>query len=245
MLLKRILATLLCCSLLPSVVDAQTATGSVTVVTDPGGAEVVLEGDIKVSGVTPTTFRQTLIGKYDVTVKRRGYETYRTDIVIDPSRPSRLDIALSPKTRLKAAVRSMFIPGWGQHYAEQTAKGRLFHVLAAGSIAAYLVADHNFDLRYEKYERRRDEFDAAVAEGAGREELDRRLAALTDAQDEAFDYEDYRRISIGAVIGVWSLSVLDALFFFPNDRSVFSVEGVDIQPSASLDRIGLSLSYSF
>lgn len=121
----------------------------------------------------------------------------------------------------------------------------MFHVLAAGSIAAYLVADHNFDLRYEKYERRRDEFDAAVAEGAGREELDRRLAALTDAQDEAFDYEDYRRISIGAVIGVWSLSVLDALFFFPNDRSVFSVEGVDIQPNASLDRIGLSLSYSF
>ncbi len=245
MLLKRILATVLFCSLPGLLAHAQTTTGSVTVESDPGGAEVVIKGDATVAGVTPTTFRQMLIGRYDVTVKKRGYETYRTDVVLDPTRPTRLDIRLSPKTRLKAAVRSMFVPGWGQRYGDQKGKAWLFHVLGAGSIAAYLIADHNFDIKYEKYERRLDEFDAAVADGASREELDRRLDALSDAQDEAFDYEDYRRITIGAAIGVWGLSVLDAMLFSPGDRTAFSVEGVDIQPAADLDQVGLTLSYSF
>lgn len=245
MLLKRILATVLFCSLLPCLAASQTNTGSVTIVSNPGGAEVTLKGDITIAGVTPTTFRQPLIGKYDVIVKRRGYETYKSNVVIDPGQTIRLDMALSPKTRLKAAVRSMFLPGWGQRYGEQNAKGWMFHILAAGSVAGYFIADHNFDIKYDKYERRLDEFDAAVARGASREELDRRLTALTDAQDEAFDYEDYRRVSIGGVIGIWGLSVLDALLFFPDERTAFSVQGVDIEPSADLHQVGLTLSYSF
>ena len=245
MLLKRILATVLFCSLLPCLALAQATTGSVTVVSNPGGAEVVLDGDATLAGVTPTTFHQMLIGRYDVTVRKRGYETYHGEVVLDPTKSTQLEMTLSPKTRLKAAVRSMFLPGWGQRYGDQGTKGWMFHLLAAGSIAGYFVADHNFDIKYNKYEHRRDEYDYAVAHGASREELERRLTALTDAQDDAFDYEDYRRISIGTVIGVWGLSVLDALLFFPNEGTAFSVEGVDIQPNANLNQVGVSLSYSF
>ncbi|MBD3403300.1 PEGA domain-containing protein [candidate division GN15 bacterium] len=245
MLLKRTLATVLICSILPVLIAAQTPSGSVTISSNPGGAEVKLEGEATVAGVTPTTFRHMLIGKYDVTVKKRGYETHHTSVVLDPTQQTRLDIELSPKTRWKAAARSMFIPGWGQHYGEQHGKAWLLHVLAAGSIVGYLVADHNFDIKYEKYERRLDEYDAAVASGAGRDELERRLNALVDAQETAFDHEDYRRISIGAVVGVWGLSVLDALLFFPDERAAISVKGVDVEPSADFNQIGLTLSYSF
>ena len=233
----------MCC--LPLSLSAQTPGGSVTVSSTPAGAEVKLEGDATVAGVTPTTFRQVLIGNYEVIVSKRGYETYKTKITLDPTRHTSLAVTLSPKTNIKAAFRSMIIPGWGQHYGERKTKGILMHVLAAGSIAAYFIADHNFDIKYERFERKRQVYDNAVAAGAGYEELQVLLADLNEAQQEALDKEDIRRISIGTVIGAWGISVLDALFFFPDDRGTFSVKGVDVGPEANLSTIGLQLSVRF
>jgi hypothetical protein len=240
------LTTLVLALLCAAAIRAQeTTAGGLTVRTSPDGAEVTLKGDAVVTGITPTTFHQLLIGTYTVTVKRHGYEKYKSKVVLDPSQQSNLDIKLSPKTRVKAAARSLFIPGWGQYYGEQKGKGLLFTLLAATSVGAFLIADHDFQNKNDLFKAQVNSYDSSVAAGASYADLQRSQSALAGAQKKAYDSENIRRGTLGAIIGVWSLSFLDALLFFPEDHGSFTVKGVSIAPSTQPGTLGLTLSRRF
>ncbi len=246
MLLKRNLTTILVCLLVPWAVQAQDVpAGNITVRSTPPGAEVTLKGDATVTGVTPTTFSQTLIGAYQVELCRYGYEKYTTHMTLDPSKQLALDITLVPKTRLKAAARSLFIPGWGQRYGDQKTKGFFFTVLAAGSVATYLILDNRFRDKFDEFEARRNAFDSARAAGGSYADLQTLQQSLASAQKTAYDAENVRRISIGAVVGLWAFNVLDALLFFPEERGTFTVKGVSVKPTAGNGTFGLALTRGF
>ncbi len=232
-------ALVFCLSLTISLPDE--ALGAVTIVSDPPGGEVTLEGDLTVAGISQTTFDHILIGKYRLTVRRHGYETYKTWVTLDPSQHAQIDVSLSPLTPLKAGGRSLLLPGWGQRYSGQKAKGFIFTLLAASSVAGFFIADHQFDSKYDDFNRMRDAFDAA----ATFQQKERLEPLLKEAQKEAYDAENTRRIAIGAVIGVWALSVVDAVLFFPKERSTFSVKGFKLQPQSGTGDPGLKLSYRF
>ena len=246
-MLKRIftLFLLLCAAALSAPYAQETADGGLIVRSNPEGAEVTVEGDAIVSGVTPTFFQQGLIGQYRVQIKKYGYENYSTRVVLDPSRQMEISIDLSRKTGLKAAVRSLVIPGWGQRYGGQKSKGFLFHLLAAGSVTAYLIADHDFDKKYDRFQQREDAFDSASAAGAGYADMERLYGELVDAQQKAYDAEEVRRVTIGVVAGVWALNLIDALFFFPDEGGTFSVKGLTVTPTADPNNVGLTLSRAF
>lgn len=246
-MLKRIFTVvLLGLSLFPLTVEAQDSTqGGLIVRSSPEGAEVVLKGDAVVAGVTPTFFQHGLVGQYRVEIRKHGYETYKTGVVLDPTRQIEISADLSRKTGFKAAVRSMVFPGWGQRYGDQKTKGLVFHLLAAGSVAAYLITDHDFDNKYERFRDREAAYDSAFAAGGSYADLQRMHEDLLDAQDRAYDAEDIRRISIGAVAGVWALGVIDALFFFPEERGTFTVKGLTVKPTADTESVGLTLSHNF
>jgi len=227
-----------------AVTVAQADSGLVVQSTPPG-ADVRLVGDAVVTGITPVAFRYPLVGEYRLTVEKYGYEAYRTDIVLDPTKQMQMDIKLSRKTGAKAAVRSMFLPGWGQRYTQQRSKGVTFSLLFAGAVAAYFVADHNFDIKNDRFSKRLAEYDASVDRGAGLTELDSRLSALNLAQEDAYDAEDIRRISIGGVVGIWVVNILDALLFSPRERATVSIEGLAISPKADSQGIGITLSRAF
>lgn len=239
---KRILTALVLLLVAPPLHAQDAPPTGLTVRSSPPGADVLLEGEVTVAGVSPTTFEQTLMGDFKVTVKKYLYEKYSTHVTLDPSKQLALDVTLSPKNRFKAAARSLFIPGWGQRYGEQRGKGSLFLFLAAGSAAAYFIADHDFDKKYDRNELRKQAYDSAKANGASYDELVTRHQAWADAQKKAYDAEDVRRITIGAVIGVWGLNVLDALLFFPENRGEITVKGVSIAPSTTSQSFGLVLT---
>ncbi len=246
MTLKRILAICLAMLALPLGAFAQQSnqeTG-VAVVSDPPGAEVVLDGEATITGVSPVQFNQPLIGDYTLRVKRRGWETYTTHLVLDPTKQLNVNVNLSPKTRFKAGVRSFVIPGWGQKYTDQNGKAWLFATLAVGAGVAYLVADNQFDHKYDTYEARLRDYDSIAVDGT-QPELQAAWNRLRSAQDKAYDAENVRRATIGAVIGVWAVNMLDVLFFFPDERGTFSIKGVAIAPEASMDKVGVTLSTNF
>jgi hypothetical protein len=246
MLLKRTLTTLVCLLAIPLALQAQqTATGGLSVRSFPDGAEVSLQGDALVSGITPTLFQQNLVGRYHVVIKRHGYETFTTNITLDPSKLENIDVKLSPKTRVKAAARSLFIPGWGQSYGGQRTKGTLLTILAAGSVGAFLVSDHDFQKKNDRFKASILSFDSSVAAGASRQDLQTLQQSLASNQKRAYDAENVRRATIGVAIGVWSLGVLDALLFFPEDRSVISVKGVSVAPTTASGGFGLVLTKRF
>jgi hypothetical protein len=244
--LKRILTLAALVLMLSLTVSAQTSTGSGIVVrSSPPGAEVILKGDALVTGITPATFQYPLVGEYELTVKRPGYDRYRTHVILDPSQQLQLDIELSRKTGIKAAFRSLFIPGWGQWYTEQKTKSFAFSLLFVGAVTSYFAADHRFDDKEATFIQRRTEYDEAVQDGVSRAELVQRHSALVSAQDDAYDAEDTRRLTIGCVAGVWGLNVLDALLFTPRENAIFSVKGISVAPATGADFAGITLSSRF
>ncbi|MBN1211257.1 MAG: PEGA domain-containing protein [candidate division Zixibacteria bacterium] len=246
MLLKRILTACLLFVLLPVILNAQgTALGNFTVKSSPAGAEVTLKGEAVVVGITPTVFQQPLFGEYRVDVKRFGFEKYSTRVMLDPSKPQELTVTLTPKTRIKAAVRSLVVPGWGQLYAEQRTKSFFFNLLAVGSVAAYLIADNDYNDKYDDLTASERAYDSTIIHGGSYADIRTSYLNLRDNREEAYDAETIRRITIGAVIGAWSLSVLDALFFFPQESGTFSVKGLALKPETGSGTIGLTLTKSF
>ncbi len=216
--------------------------GSLSISTNPDGALVTLSGNTIVSGVTPTVFRQTLIGFYKITIERYGYARYTTKVILDPSKQMELHIKLTPKTRFKSAIRSMVIPGWGQRYSNQKFKGLFYTFFAAATAFGYYKADDDFDTKYDRFIALDDEYNA-LSQNGNVNDLEELLPRLTNAKDRAYDAENMRRIAIGSVIAVWSLSVIDALFFFPEEKGTFKVKNVTLTPSTSSQNVGLNLSY--
>ncbi len=244
--LKRTLAICLLVACLPALSYAQTSdegTG-VAVTSNPPGAEVTLDGEATVTGVSPVHFMQPLIGDYTLKVRRRGWETYTTHLTLDPTKQLNVNVNLSPRTRFKAAARSFFIPGWGQKYSGQTGKAIVMVTLAVGTGTAYFIADHRFDSRYDTYNARLHEYDSLAANGT-QPELEAAWDRLVSAQDKAYDAENTRRATIGAMIGAWAINMLDVLFFFPEERGTFSIKGLAIEPNASMDQVGVTLSTNF
>lgn len=224
------LALLFCSSL-----SAQpTLTPSVSIQTNPPGAEVHLDGNPSVTGISPTNFRYPLAGSYAVTIIRPGYETYRTRILIDPATPFTMSVDLSRKSAAKAAARSLFIPGWGQQYMGERTKGLLFHSLAVVSVGAFLLADNDFNVRRDRWLESTDAFDRAVERGAT-DELPSLQERVRVDQEEAYDAETKRWAAIGAVGAVWGLSVLDALLFSPVERASYGTGSPASQSGLSID----------
>lgn len=246
MLLKRILTTLAFLVAWPLGLWAQTnAPGGLAVTTSPPGAEVTLDGEAVVVGISPTSFHHNLVGDYRVTIKRYGFETYKTRVTLDPTKQMALDVKLTSKTRLKSAARSLFIPGWGQRYTDQGTKGFFFTVLAAGSVAAFLLADEEFNYRNDLFKQQRHLFDSSVAAGTSYNQIAAIQRQVASTQQKAYDAETTRRVTIGIVAGVWALNVMDALLFFPSDQGSFSVGGLSFQPSAKPGTLGLAVSRRF
>lgn len=243
--MKRILITVVWFACLPIAVCAQSvSSGSLTIVTTPPGAEVTLEGEALLSGISPITFSYPAIGEYKLKVTKYGFETYKTRLLLDPSKPQQVAVELSPKTAVKAALRSMVFPGWGQRYTDQKSKGFLFGACFTGAALVLLGTETKFQDRQDDYYNRLAEYDRAVARGATYEQLSVRYDALSAAQKKAYDAESGRRIAAGVVIGVWGLNVIDALLFSPNERATFSIKGLSVAPTAD-DGFRVTLSRAF
>lgn len=242
---RRILTSVTTLFLAAGVLAQGNPPGNLTVRSNPPGADVRADGEASAAGITPVTFQYPLIGQYDLRISKHGYETYKTKVALDPSKETVVDIRLSPKTRFKAAARSLFIPGWGQRYADQKTKGFLFQMMAAGAITAFVITDHDFNNKFDRFEALEKTYDSAKASGAGNDVMLRHYNALYDAQQRAYDAENSRRISIGAVVAVWGLGVIDALLFTPEERATFNVKSVAITPQAGPQSFGLKLSKSF
>ncbi len=211
---------------LPLSLLAQQSNSGLTVSSNPVGAEVFLKGDLILSGISPVTFTQGIRGKYNVIVKKYGYETYHSSVYLQPDKAASLNIQLKPKTRFKALARSFIIPGWGQCYSDQKFKGGCFFVLAAGAVSAYFIADADYDDKVHHYENTLGRYQRATLY----DDKSTLYQELSSARKDAYDAENLRRITIGAAIAVWGLNLLDLLFTFPEENGSYSVNSLSLKP---------------
>ena len=205
---------------------AQQGVNGLSVVSNPAGAEVILSGDKIISGITPVNFIQALDGYYKVDIKKDGYETYKSSLLIRAGEPRSISVALRPKTRFKASTRSFFIPGWGQMYTNQKTKGGIFFIMTLGAVTSYLIADNDYNDKADIYDDYEDRYNAMTSFA----EKEQFYPILADARNDAYDAETLRRITIGAAIAVWGLNFIDALFFFPERNGKLPANSISVVP---------------
>jgi hypothetical protein len=203
-----------------------TANPIISITSKPTGVSVVLSGDMTVAGITPTTFSQKLSGLYRITAHLEGYENYHSSVLLSGREATTIDIKMSPRTRFKAAMRSLIIPGWGQIYSGSKTKGVLLTMgtVAAGVTAGLLQSRHANDR--SDFNDFRDKFDATRSV----EEREGMLDQLYQIQKKAYDAERNRNIGLGVLAGVWIYNLLDALVFFPDYNINISGATLSFQP---------------
>lgn len=227
--------------LLAPAASGQPESGAVITITSrPSGCTVYLSGEIELVTTTPATIRESLAGPYRVSAVRSGFETWSSTVIFTPGTGRRLEIDLIRKTRFKAAVRSVFFPGWGQYYAREKTRSVLWGlgVLSSGAVA----------LTYEaRYRDRKDDWEMAKKKFAGPGSLgekERLREEVLSLHQRAYDAESDRRLAWGITIGAWALNVLDAWIFFPEDNRFANIP-ISIQPSFDSDATRAVLTFTF
>lgn len=241
-MLKNSKWILLCMPALLLLLPARHASGQdgknpeIKIIASPRGTVVMLEGEYGVAGRAPLTIDHGLDGSYRIRAKRWGYENYSAVHRFKAGVSQRVTIRLTRKTRGRAFVRSLVIPGWGQSYTDQKFKSYFIRASALSSLI-YLVS------RDAKYQNAVDDFDAAVTRlelnQKNSELRDRLLLEVQDAQRIMDDRFDKRRTALIILGGVYIYNLLDSLLFFPD----YSIGGLNISLRGDVEGNSLMLGF--
>lgn len=177
---------------------------------DPPGAAVYIEGSLV--GITPCELSFDIIGKYRLRAFKKGYENWRSTIFFDSVNNNSLNIKLSSKTPIKAALRSLIFPGWGQGYSDKEVKGAMIKIIQASSIITtiffelqYRNAIENYDKALKNYNFHKQNF----------EEKDKYWLIVEDKNQITNSLYKKRNIALWTTGVIWLYNVLDAIFAFP------------------------------
>lgn len=218
----RVILILLAVVLLSTVGSAQqatTKTDNYLLTTNPPGATAYFYGDYDLVVNTPANIPANFTGKYKVKIFHPGYESWKGELAFLPGSVNSVNIDLSRKTRVKAGLRSLFIPGWGQHYSGNTFRGAAFTIGAGSVIGILLYADR-------RYQDRKSSYNSAYQDYINATSIDdrNRLKPISDAARlSASRAETDRKRVFYAAAGFWVYNILDSMLFFPNGAAYYPV----------------------
>lgn len=184
---------------------------------DPPGVILSLEGEYNITATTPCRLPENITGFYSLKAKLSGYETWGGEIMILPGQDNTFAFSLSPKTRFKAGLRSLFFPGWGQYYSDQRGRAALLSLSTLGVGVASLIADGD-------YRKKRDDYFQAqtdLANAVTAEEILQLRDLVREKNRQAYNAETTRNVLIGTTVGLWVYNLIDAVIFFPERKLVF------------------------
>lgn len=192
-----------------------TAQVTLRITSTPPGVTVNLQGAYQMTTTTPADITQELIGTYRVKAEKFGYETWESYLTLTPNQPSSLKITLSPKTRVKASLRSLILPGWGQFYSGRKGWGYFFALGSLTLASGFVLADLHYSNQYDDFVDVRNEFDNAST-------FEQKIALkqkMDDKQREAYDAQNLRNTALGIAVAFWAYNVVDNMVFFPSPES--------------------------
>jgi hypothetical protein len=196
----------------------------ITITTNPSGATVYLRGELDLVANTPASLPTSISGRYRAEITRPGYETWKGDFTFIPGSSNSVAIELSRKTRMKAMLRSMLIPGWGQVYSGNKLRGYLITTGTVAAAAAVYHLDRRFDKKKADFELAQSNYNSAMA-------IEDRIAlkAISDQrQNDAYEAETDRNTVLVIGAAFWVYNIIDALLFFPESDAYFpSVTSLD------------------
>ena len=171
---------------------------------EPQGAMVEISGKYIFVGRTPFVVPYSLYGRYKIQVKKDGYEGASRTVNFLGDKNPKITFYLSKKTRLKAAMRSTLLPGWGQFYGQGKIKGLVV-------IMGQTVLGIKTFLSVKKYSDKKNDYQLAINEFNRTVELAEIQKAL---KEEAEDAMNFKTTMIYVTAGFWLYNILDSMVFF-------------------------------
>jgi hypothetical protein len=207
-----------------SIVVAQQKDANIILITNPTGATIYLNGEYNLVASSPASLPSNLSGHYNLRVVRSGYEPWRGEMTFIPGTPNDINIKLTRKTRFKAGLRSLLVPGWGQYYSGNNFRGGMFTLGVISSAAGLYFAD-------KKYQDKRSLYDIAAQQYFDAGSISERLrlkGVMDSAQRIAYKAETDRRALFLVGVGLWTYNIIDALIFFPEGEAYYpTVSAID------------------
>jgi len=214
----------------------------IVIKSNPPGASIELVGDYTIIGQTPCHIRQEAAGRFQLKVRKTGYEARTQFVDLKYATPNIFEIRLAPKTRWKAGLRSGLIPGWGQFYAEKPRKG-----LVVG--AAFFTSLGIFAYTAQQYQSKVDAYNSAreiLSRPLDNTEFTRQLQEVHEKGDTADQAFDLRQKWTWIASSIFIYNLLDALFFFPNFESRgIRPSNLQLSLRTNTNATGCSLSIQF
>lgn len=207
--------------------------GRVLISSKPSGAIVHLEGLYKFTGRTPFVVPYPLRGPYKIKTTKKGYESFTSNMSFVGKGEDKLLIRLSPKTRGKAAIRSLVFPGWGQVYGGQKLKGTFMGAIQLGLGIWTLFVINDYNDAQDDFERALRDFELSQSEDAFR--------ALQDKESSAGEAYNSRNTML-IVTGVfWVYNLFDSIVLFSNKGVHINIESSPVSNRINNGDLMLSL----
>lgn len=189
----------------------------------PRGTVVDLDGPQHLITNSPNSIHRPVSGWYNLRARLSGYETWNTEVYIDGSSPNIISGMLTPKTATSAGIRALFFPGWGHYYSNRNGRGALMTVTSAGLLGGFLYLTHQANVRFDDFKQAERDFDATQSVA----EQTLLLPDLAELRRRAYNAESDMRNWGFATVAFHVYQVLDAVIFFPHQRSV-DVAGIEL-----------------
>lgn len=190
---------------------------STVINSDPPGAILNLEGEYKITATTPCRLPENITGFYRLKARMSGYESWSGEIMILPDQDNTFSFSLSPRTRFKAGLRSLFFPGWGQYYSSQHGRAIFLSLSTLGVGMSALIADGDFRKKRDDYFQAKTDLANAVSA----DEVSQFRNLVREKNRQAYNAETNRNVLIATAVGLWAYNIIDAIIFFPQRKLVF------------------------
>lgn len=196
----------------------------VKIQSSPSGATVQLKGLYSIVGRTPFLVPYPLEGRYKVKATKEGYQSETSHVNFFGNSESSIFIKLKPRTRIKAAMRSLVFPGWGQLYSGDKVRGAILGAASIGLIGWTLFAHNDYNSSQNALDRAVENFNRNMDE----ESFQNLQTKLGKAQD---DY-DFRKTLLLVTASFWAYNIMDSLIFFSSPDGGIEIKANPF-PSAS------------
>jgi len=187
---------------------------TLTLISYPKGAKIIVDGEIQIQ-VTPDELRDLQPGTHNIEVTAPGYYTWRESVRLESGGDTEIQFVLKPKSRFKAGVLSLIVPGLGQYYSGRPVTGAL---MAGGNLSLLIITISV----YTRYSELKNEQSTLLSRFRDVDTLSELFAAQKEILNKQGDIETYHdRLKIIGMVhaGFWLLNAIETWIFMPRLNS--------------------------
>jgi hypothetical protein len=144
-----------------------------------------------------------------------------------------------------AAVRSAFLPGWGQIYTERQIRGGILFIACGTLIAGGFISRNSYQNAYQEYKYAAEESLRKPED----EYLQERKKILYDKTNQRFKLSQFLFFTS---LGIWAYGIIDSYvsgnFYnmqLKSEKLLDDIENVEFQFDVRSKQINLALTTSF